>query len=146
MDRIVTLQKINRWWATGKVDAPFLFKVVRDEIKEITARLEDRRILSLIGPRRVGKSTLIYQSIDLLLKSNIDPKHIILFSGDEPALFSNNETINDILNDYSREILNQSLENLEKKVYIFIDEIHFIKDWWIFYMKTGIKLLSLKEL
>lgn len=135
MDRTVTLQKINRWWSTGKVDTPFLFKVVRDEFNEITARLEDRRILSLIGPRRVGKSTLIYQTIDFLLKSNIDPKRILLFGGDEPGLFSNNENISDILNDYSREVLNQSLETLENKIYIFIDEIHFIKDWQL-YLKS----------
>jgi len=135
MDRFITLQKINRWWSTGKVDTPFLFKVLRDEFNEIAARLEDRRILSLIGPRRVGKSTLIYQTIDFLLKSHIDPKRILLFSGDEPGLFSNNETISDILRDYSREVLNQSLESLENKIYIFIDEIHFIKDWQL-YLKS----------
>ena len=135
MDRIVTLQKINRWWSTGKVDTPFLFEVIRDEFTEITARLEDRRILSLIGPRRVGKSTLIYQTIDFLLKANVDPKNILLFSGDEPGLFSNNETISDILQDYVREVLNQNLETLNSKVYIFIDEIHFIKDWQL-YLKS----------
>ena len=86
MDRVVTLQKINRWWSTGKVDTPFLFKVVRDEFDEITARLQDRRILSLIGPRRVGKSTLIYQTINFLLEANVNPKNILLFSGDEPVV------------------------------------------------------------
>ena len=135
MDRIVTLQKINRWWSTGKVDTPFLFKVIRDEFTEITARIEDRRILSLIGPRCIGKSTLIYQTIDFLLKANVDPKNILLFSGDEPGLFSNNETISDILQDYAREVLNQNLETLDSKVYIFIDEIHFIKDWQL-YLKS----------
>jgi len=135
MDRVVTLQKINRWWSTGKVDTPFLFKVVRDEFDEITARLQDRRILSLIGPRRVGKSTLIYQTINFLLEANVNPKNILLFSGDEPGLFSSNETISVILQDYAREVLNQNLETLDNKVYIFIDEIHFIKDWQL-YLKS----------
>lgn len=135
MDRIITLHKINRWWSTGKVDTPFLFKIIRDEFTEIMARLEDRRILSLIGPRRVGKSTLIYQTIDYLLKANVNPKNILLFSGDEPGLFSNNETISDILQDYAREVLNRNFETLDGKVYIFIDEIHFIKDWQL-YLKS----------
>lgn len=78
---------------------------------------------------------MMYQTIDFLLKSDIDPKRILLFSGDEPGLFSNNETISDVLDDYSREVLNQSFDNLENKIYIFIDEIHFIKDWQL-YLKS----------
>ena len=135
MDRIVTLHKINRWWTTGKVDESFLYKIVRDEWHEITARLHDRRIISLIGPRRVGKSTLIYQIIDYLLKSSTDPGYIMLFSGDEPGLFSNKETIHDILNDYTKEVLHQNFEDLEHPVYILIDEVHFIDDWQL-YLKS----------
>ena len=135
MDRIVTLHKINRWWATGEVDKSFLYQIVRDEWREIEARLYERRIISLIGPRRVGKSTLIYQTIDYLLKSGVDPRNIILFSGDEPGLFSNKETIHDILNDYAKEVLHQNFEALEHQTYIFIDEIHFIDDWQL-YLKS----------
>jgi len=132
MDIIRSLHKINRWWMTGTVDKPFLYKVVRTEFEQIKARLDDRRILSLIGPRRVGKSTLIYQTISHLLKNNIAPKRILLFSGDEPALFSRNETIDDILDGYAKEILNQNLEEMTKKIYVFIDEIHVIPNWQLY--------------
>jgi len=135
MDKARILYKINRWWSTGKVDEPFLYKVIRDEFKEIKARLLDRRILSLIGPRRVGKSTLIYQTIAYLLENNINPKRILLFSGDEPALFSQNETIDDIFEDYTKEILNQNLEDMTEKIYVFIDEIHVINNWQL-YLKS----------
>ncbi|MCL2146351.1 MAG: ATP-binding protein [Synergistaceae bacterium] len=135
MDRIITLHKINRWWVTGKVDSPFLYKVVRDEFRDITALLEDKRIISLIGPRRIGKSTLMYQTINYLLDANTNPKNILLFSGDDPGLFSNHETVYDILNDYTKEVLHQDFETLRDRVYIFIDEIHFIKDWQL-YLKS----------
>lgn len=135
MDTIKILFKINRWWSSGKVDASFLYKVVRDEFNTIQSKLEDRRLLSLIGPRRVGKSTLIYQTISYLLKSGIDPKKILLFSGDEPGLFSQNETITDLLDTYAKDVLNQNLEDLTDKIYVFIDEIHVIQNWQL-YLKS----------
>ena len=54
----------------------------------------------------------------------------MLFSGDDPSLFFNeNDKISDILEIYFNEILEESISNLTAKVYIFIDEIHFIKNW-----------------
>lgn len=135
MDYLVNLYRINRWWSSGKVDPPFLYRIVRDEFKDIYEKLDNRRILSLIGPRRVGKSTLMYQTIDFLLRNNIKPKQILLFSGDDPGLFSSNETITDILELYSKEVLSQNLEDVKEKIYVFIDEIHFIENWQL-YLKS----------
>jgi predicted AAA+ superfamily ATPase len=135
MEKVTVLQRINRWWLTGKMDSSFLYNIAREELNEISARLDDRRIISLIGPRRVGKTTLIYQTIDYLIKSGTNPVRILMFSGDEPGLFSANESIYDILNDYTREVLHENIESFNSMVYVFIDEIHYIKDWQL-YLKS----------
>jgi len=47
--------------------------------------LEDDRIPGIIGPRRTGKTTIMYQLIDALIKE-IDPMRILFFSIDDPSL------------------------------------------------------------
>lgn len=37
--------------------------------------------------------------------------------------------MSDVLEIYFNDILQESINNLKSKVYIFIDEIHFIKNW-----------------
>ena len=74
---------------------------------------------------------LIYQTINYLLEEKkIDEKRILLFSGDDPSLFFNdNDKLSDVLEVYFNEILEEDITKLSSKVYIFIDEIHFIKNW-----------------
>lgn len=121
----------NVWWQNQKINPQFLLGRKREEFYNIIKKIDEKRILSIIGPRRVGKSTLIYQTINYLLEDKkIDPKRVLLFSGDDPSLFFNeNDKISDILEIYFNEILEESISNLTAKVYIFIDEIHFIKNW-----------------
>ena len=78
MDIIETLTRINRWWASGRVDKNFLYPVVRLEFQKIIALLDQERILSIVGPRRSGKSVLLTGTIDYLLKQGV-PKERILF-------------------------------------------------------------------
>lgn len=121
----------NVWWQDKKINPEFLLNKKRDEFNTIIQKLDEKRILSIIGPRRVGKSTLIYQAIDYLLNTlKIDKKRILFFSGDDPTLFFNeNDKLSNVLEVYFDEILKESFTNLKSKVYIFIDEIHFIKNW-----------------
>lgn len=56
--------------------------------------------------------------------------NILLFSGNDPSLFFNNEDkLSDVLDIYFSDILQESINSLKSKVYIFIDEIRFIKNW-----------------
>ena len=129
------LCKINRWWITGNVDKIFLYKKNRDEFNEIVELVNEKRILSIIGPKRVGKSTLLYQTANHLIKNNVNPKNILLFGCDEPGLFAVRTNLNDVIELYLKEILEEKIEELSEKVYILIDEIHFIEDWQL-YLKS----------
>ena len=131
MDIKQSLITNNVWWKNQKINPQFLLGRKREEFNSIIQKIDEKRILSIIGPRRVGKSTLIYQTINYLIEDKkVDKKRILLFSGDDPSLFFNkDDKISDVLEVYFNEILEESISNLSSKVYIFIDEIHFIKNW-----------------
>ena len=131
MDIKSSLILTNTWWKNEKINEQFLLGRKRYEFNEIIERLDNKRILSIIGPRRVGKSTLIYQTINYLLENlKVDSKRILLFSGDDPSLFfDESDKLSDVLDIYFNEILEENISKLTDKVYIFIDEIHFIKNW-----------------
>ncbi len=128
---------INPWWDNVKINEQFLLGRKRNEFSDIIGRIDNKRILSIIGPRRVGKSTLIYQIINYLLEEkHVDNKRILFFSGDDPSLFfDENDKLSDVLDVYFNEILEENITKLKEKIYIFIDEIHFIKNWQN-YLKT----------
>jgi predicted AAA+ superfamily ATPase len=129
------LSRVNTWWESSTIRRPLLKELRRDEFNTILESLESRHILSIIGPRRVGKSTLIFQLIDYLLAQKVNPLNILFFTGDNPALFTEGATVSNVIDIYINEVLHGLPEfpappELEdKRVYIFIDEIHFIHDW-----------------
>ncbi len=131
MDIKQSLNLTNSWWVDGKVSKKFLLEREREEFKYIINKIYEKRILSIVGPRRVGKSTLIYQTINHLLeKEKVDKKRILFFSGDDPSLFFNDsDNLSNVLEIYFSDILQEGIDKLSSRVYIFIDEIHFIKNW-----------------
>jgi predicted AAA+ superfamily ATPase len=131
LDIAASLSQSNRWWLTGRVDSAFLHKAARSEFAQISSLMGMERILSIVGPRRVGKSTLMLQTIDACLKKGIAPNRILMFNGDDPTLFWNGNTIHDVFEAYANEILHESLNELAERVYIFIDEIHALKGWQV---------------
>ena len=123
------LGRRNDWWTTGKSSVDSAYKLAREELKAIIDNLQTRRIQIIIGPRRVGKSTLMQQTIGYLLKTGIEPKRILFFSCDDPTILSDKNTISDVIDCYLNDVLHETTAELNNKVYIFIDEIHMFNDW-----------------
>ena len=115
------LEEFNHWWIKSKVDVELALPFKRDEYTEIEKHLEKRFILALVGLRRVGKTTTIYQLIQKLIKDNINVKNLLFFSFDEASV-----GLSDILETY-KEI--QKKDFREEKVYVFLDEIQKCKNW-----------------
>ncbi len=126
------LYRLNRWWDNQPAAGFNVFPLKRREFDNITELLKEQRILALVGPRRVGKSTLLYQAIQHLLDNGVDPKRILFFSADTPGLWLEAHNIDDIIEFYCVNILGESIGNLSLRTYVFIDEIHFIKDWQLY--------------
>jgi len=82
-----------------------------------------RRALVLMGPRRVGKTVMLYHSIQQLLMDEVNPQKIFFIGIDNPIYV--HLSLEDILS-LCKQSLNQ--DNL-KGCYVFFDEIQYLKDW-----------------
>lgn len=104
---------------------PDFEKPVLEQIKNYRKTLD--RIIVIKGPRRTGKSTLLYQTIDSLLKEKKDPFDILYLSFDDPSLQMDMETILETYQEIKGETIS-SAKN-KKQIYCFLDEVHFLENW-----------------
>ncbi|MBI5389233.1 ATP-binding protein [Candidatus Woesearchaeota archaeon] len=117
------LETFNGWWKTGAVRKELLRSYKRHLYQELRTYLAKRQILLLQGLRRMGKSTMLFQLIDELLKET-NPKHILYFSFDEIAY-----DIKDVLELYQKGILGKTFGETQERIYILFDEVHKVNDW-----------------
>jgi hypothetical protein len=117
----VNLQDFNPWWKTGKVSPEFSGRK-RKIFDEVIKYIDKRQIVLFTGLRRVGKTTLMYQIIEELIKKDTDPYHILYFSFDEMRC-----DLEEIIKQYETEVLQDDIS--KKKVYIFLDEIQKLEGW-----------------
>lgn len=89
---------------------------------EAEKALKKNLILSVIGLRRTGKTTILRQLINALLASGISPRNIFFYEFDEDT-----SSLEDILRYYFESILREEIR--DAKCYIFLDELQFIENW-----------------
>lgn len=89
--------------------------------------LKHDEILSIIGARRAGKTHLCYQIIKELRKNtNIPPHNILYINFEDERLYPLNGDELTLLLDIYLEAFDV---DMEKQVYLFVDEIHNIDNW-----------------
>ncbi|MDP2925454.1 MAG: ATP-binding protein [Nanoarchaeota archaeon] len=115
------LEEFNHWWTSEKVDTELALPFKRDIYLEIEKHLDKRFILALVGLRRVGKTTTMYQLIQKLVEANINKTTILFFSFDEVSV-----KLSDVLETY-KEIHSKDMR--AEKTYIFLDEIQKCEGW-----------------
>lgn len=121
MVKIEKLEEFNEWWFTDKVPAELLKERKRELFKKVIRFMNKRQIVSIVGLRRVGKTTIIYQLIEYLLRKKIDKKSILYFSFDEKV-----ENLDEIIESY---VEAHNPDFRKQKVYLFLDEIQKLPDW-----------------
>jgi predicted AAA+ superfamily ATPase len=120
----MNLLRLNEWWTTKALRKELVGKR-RDVFYEIERYLDKRQILLLKGARRVGKTTIIHQIIDSLIREvGVNPYRILYFSFDEGV-----ESLDDVLAVYQAEVLKESFSSLKERCYILFDEIQKLPDW-----------------
>ena len=82
-----------------------------------------RRAVVLMGPRRVGKTVMMFHSIDELIRDKINPQRIFFVGIDNPIYV--HLSLQEILDLCQAAIKADSLEGC----YVFFDEIQYLKDW-----------------
>jgi predicted AAA+ superfamily ATPase len=124
MDIPSLMVQFNEWWKTGHVRKEYAKEMHRPLFDDIRKYLPDRQIIGITGLRRTGKTTLMYQFIEHLINSGVDPKNILYFSFDE-VLATRPDIIDEVLENYQKVTSTQSSE----QVYIFIDEVQYVDKW-----------------
>ncbi len=117
----------NPWWLSRTIATDYKNMPPRAYLREFYPLIADisvRRAIILMGPRRVGKTVMIYHAIDKLIADGIDPQRIIYISIDTPIY--NNMSLEELFN-YARQTLKQ--EDNYDGYYVFFDEVQYLKNW-----------------
>lgn len=130
---ISILSEINEWWVRGRVNESFLEPVERNITSEILQVMDERQIILLEGPRRVGKTSIMFHIIQRLLEKKNPPRHILYVSLDDP-LISKENFFEALISIIENNLIRERIQAAKFKIYLFLDEITHLKDWE-FYLK-----------
>jgi hypothetical protein len=117
----------NPWWISDTIPEYYSNMPHRAYLSEFYSEVADmdmRRAVILMGPRRVGKTVMIFHSIEQLIKSGVSGKKIIYISIDTPIY--NNTSLEDLFL-YARKALKDPEETTG--FYVFFDEIQYLNAW-----------------
>lgn len=116
----------NPWWESGRpLDriSTFPERSYLDSFQKLVFQTEPRRSVILLGPRRVGKTVMIHQTIASLLRNGVAGTDIVYASIDRPLY--NGQT----LEAFVRQHLDHSADQHDRKLWFFFDEIQYMRDW-----------------
>lgn len=127
-DEIISiLSPFNPWWKNTPIsDLPNWKRSAFYELSDWMTHPPAHRAIMLSGPRQVGKTTLLLQTIDELIKNGVPPENILYATFDHP-----------IFKLAGLDAVLDAWRELEPKVdgpeYLFLDEAQFIKDFgtWV---------------
>lgn len=111
----------NPWWDDGRLPERLRKPIKRSIFPQLVEYLTSPQIISLVGLRRTGKTTLMYQLIEFLLSSGVANENILYFSFDMKM-----GSIRELIEMYET----YSSKNGKKTTaYLFLDEIQKLDDW-----------------
>lgn len=124
--RIERLQYENPWWLSGQVHQIYMemskrlyFNLFYPFVKETGIK----RAVILMGPRRVGKTVMLFHAIQELIAEKVSPKKIFFIGIDNPIYM--HLSLEDILLLAKEAVQLKSMEGC----FVFFDEIQYLKDW-----------------
>lgn len=116
----------NPWWINKQIPEVYSNMAKRlyfSLFYPFVTEKDVRRALVLMGPRRVGKTVMLFHSIQQLLAENVNPQKIFFIGIDNPIYV--HLSLENILS-LCKQSLNQKDLN---GCYVFFDEIQYLKDW-----------------
>jgi len=134
VDLLRELQKDNPWWRDGKIPEEQEKPFHRSDFYKYIEVLDSNFIKVIIGPRRVGKTVMIYQLIKYLLsEKKVANRNIVYLDLLKPYMAFNIGSIESCLRVFQERIIKKDFSRLSRgeKVYVFIDEIQREKNWGI---------------
>jgi predicted AAA+ superfamily ATPase len=133
IDLQVIFRPYNPWWSNPSEGFTKLPSFHRPIFSMLIEDLESvPQILSITGPRRIGKSTLLYQLIQKLLAQGIPPQRLIYYSFDDPALIGRRIKVDELIDKVMKMVLKQKEQG---STYLFLDEIQRLERWELYLKK-----------
>jgi len=116
----------NPWWITGHIEDDYnemQRRLYFDLFKPLAYEKDIKRAVVLMGPRRVGKTVMLFHLVEDMILSGINPKKIIFITIENPIY--NNITLEQLFS-YAKEAT-----GLEGKTdwHIIFDEIQYCRNW-----------------
>ena len=115
----------NPWWTDPRARASTSYRPRRDVQRVVSRqlqRLEDRRAVALVGPRQVGKTVVLLQTLDELLDLGWPPGNLTYFDFSDPRL-----TVGTIPSQVTA-IVPPAVDSSSPRVLLF-DEISHAVNW-----------------
>lgn len=127
---MVDLQSIlasqNPWWKTGRVT--FETNPFRRAIFDtLLSELANPDVTVLVGPRRCGKTFLIHQLIEHLLKNGVEKERIIYLQIE--GYLKRKNLIAEVMDFVKTVLVREPPSEFRNRVYLFIDEAHKLPAW-----------------
>lgn len=125
-DYLKALQSQNPWWVSGKVPLEWAKPQRRDLANDLSSLCYSNalhRFHLIIGPRRVGKTVAMHQTVQQLLDNGIDPKRIWWIHMGHPLL------MNFSLGELANIAIETTNATKDKPTYLFVDEITYANQW-----------------
>lgn len=117
----------NPWWKTIDIDPYFdqmPHRAYYPHFESLCTDLSVKRSVILMGPRRVGKTVMLYHLVKSLLLKKINPRRILFITVENPIY--NNLSL-EILFSYGRQAVGAPYEF--DNWYVIFDEIQYLREW-----------------
>lgn len=117
------LEVLHRWnrWGSATLSPGRQ----RDALAQLRPFLDTKDVVALIGPRRAGKTTLMFQAMDELEARGIPREAVLHVNLEEPALQPRlgTDLLDDILRVHRNEVFPKG------RVHVFLDEVQHVRGW-----------------
>lgn len=128
-EAIHVLKDLNIWWSKRHLRKPAP-QYLRRGVSQLIDRLSRQRgLIEMIrGPRQVGKTTAIEQSIQHLLNTGTKPTDILFVRFDQEVLRESFGGLVPIVRWYEKNVRGRPFEK-GATGFIFLDEVHKLPNW-----------------
>lgn len=117
----------NPWWDDSEAQDRIYGELPRrsyfQPFLDLVKNREVRRAIILMGPRRVGKTVILHQTINQLLKEGIPGKNILFLSMETP-IYTDTP-----LETFVRRFQVRFQHPQDRQLTIVFDEIQYLRDW-----------------
>lgn len=116
----------NPWWGSNANNSSYLDFPKRAYLQpfyDLATNLNIRRAIVLLGPRRVGKTVMLFQTIHELLKNGVSNNEVLFVSLETPVYTDM------ALEKFVSLFCEQFGHTKNSRLYIMFDEVQYLKDW-----------------